>query len=475
MAEISLKCSFISWRMFVMIYVGASLMCERISALEVITQGTVSLWLHQKDQSIPCDVRLEEGERIYAFSWSRMEQEEGEAPSLKTIVKVFKDAVSGSGIESGNFSLSVNRSLVLHRPPTIEDEGLSYVCKVILFGAPKGHQNASTIRVLSAPKEPYPFIPECANGHEYVERTNNTCVIKQEAGTSLNLTCKMSGFRPLVDLRWTNNSHSDIPSYRTLTNNSDGTQSMSVTFEVIASLERQEFSCNVSGEAVSGDRWSVVAVQGVEADGSPLVVIIVIVVAILLVLIVLLIVVILVLKSRKRSRSRAASREQTKHEQLTDLEKGSDIRPKENNHYTLEPVSVVVEEPPVETRLNEGTQTDIPEPLEDEDRMSTEDEEQSQELLSKDDREDSKSVSIGPSQVSSRSDIAHADFGESWVCVSNEEVKRLRAAAKDEDGTAVDDPTPTEDPPQRPGHFRGIAQGFGNLLDTVNNFLRHEA
>ncbi|XP_063959965.1 uncharacterized protein LOC129266568 isoform X1 [Lytechinus pictus] len=450
-------------------------MCERISALEVITQGTVSLWLHQKDQSIPCDVRLQDGERIYAFSWSRMEQkEEGEAPSLKTIVKVFKDAVSGSGIESGNFSLSVNRSLVLHRPPTIEDEGLSYVCKVILFGAPKGHQNASTIRVLSAPNEPYPFIPECANGHENVERRNNTCVIKQEAGTSLNLTCKMSGFRPLVDLRWTNNSHSDILSYRTLTNDSDGTQSMSVAFEVIASLERQEFSCNVSGEAVSGDRWSVVAVQGVEADGSPLVVIIVIVVAILLVLIVLLIVVILVLKSRKRSRSRAASREQTKHEQLTDLEKGSDIRPKENNHYTLEPVSVVVEEPPVETRLNEGTQTDIPEPLEDEDRMSSEDEEQSQELLSKDDREDSKSISIGPSQLSSRSDIAHADFGESWVCVSNEEVKRLREA-KDDDGTAVDDPTPTEEPPQRPGHFRGIAQGFGNLLDTVNNFLRHEA
>nr|XP_054760470.1 uncharacterized protein LOC129266657 isoform X2 [Lytechinus pictus] len=436
-------------------------MCERISALEVITQGTVSLWLHQKDQSIPCDVRLQDGERIYAFSWSRMEQkEEGEAPSLQTIVKVFKDAVSGSGIESGNFSLSVNRSLVLHRPPTIEDEGLSYFCKVILFGAPKGHQNASTIRVLSAPKEPYPFIPECANGHENVERRNNTCVIKQEAGTSLNLTCKMSGFRPLVDLRWTNNSHSDILSYRTLTNNSDGTQSMSVTFEVIASLERQEFSCNVSGEAVSGDRWSVVAVQGVEADGSPLVVIIVIVVAILLVLIVLLIVVILVLKSRKRSKSRAASREQTKHEQLTDLEKGS--------------VSVVVEEPPVETRLNEGTQTDIPEPLEDEDRMSSEDEEQSQELLSKDDREDSKSISIGPSQLSSRSDIAHADFGESWVCVSNEEVKRLREA-KDDDGTAVDDPTPTEEPPQRPGHFHGIAQGFGNLLDTVNNFLRHEA
>lgn len=69
-----------------------------------------------------------------------------------------------------------------------------------------------------------------------------------------------------MDLRWTNATQDDIASYRTLTNNSDGTQNLSVTFEVTASLERQEFSCNVSGEAVSGQRWSVVAVEGVEGN-----------------------------------------------------------------------------------------------------------------------------------------------------------------------------------------------------------------
>ncbi|XP_003725396.2 uncharacterized protein LOC100888071 isoform X2 [Strongylocentrotus purpuratus] len=461
MADISSpKLSFLSLRMYVMIFVGASLMCESISALEIFTQKTVSLWLDKTDQSIPCDVRLQEGERISGFSWSRA-QEGASDPT--EIIKVFRDVVSGSGIESGNFSLSENKSLVLHRPPTIEDEG-QYICKVILSGASAGDQNtnSSTIRVLSAPTELYPTILECANADEHAENEDETCVIKLEVGTGINLTCEISGFRPLLDLRWTNATQDEIASYRTLTNNSDGTQNLSVTFEVTSSLERQEFSCNVSGEAVSGQRWSVVAIQGVEANGSPLVVIIVIVVSILLVLLVLFICIILILKSRRR-RSKGEPGTPTRQEQLTELERGS--------------VSVLVEEPPVEiveTKCTEGTQTDIPEPPEDEDRMSTDDIEQSQELLNKDDREDSQSNSRAPSHLSSRSDIAHHEFGESWVCVSPEELRNLQDR-KDDDGTGADEPGTSVERPQRPGHFRGVFQGFGNLLDTFSNLMRHEA
>ena len=111
-------------------------MCESISALEVFTEKTVSLWLHKSNQSIPFDVRLDDGERIAAFSWRRN-------GSTSVLVSDF----FGRKTESENYSLSENRSLVLNRPPTIEDEGL-YICKVILYGASEGLESSSTIRVI---------------------------------------------------------------------------------------------------------------------------------------------------------------------------------------------------------------------------------------------------------------------------------------------------------------------------------------
>ena len=120
----------------------------------------------------------------------------------------------------------------------------------------------------AAPEEPYPTIPECANRREENETEDgedgdNSCVLKQEAGKSLNLTCEVHGFRPMVDLVWTNGTLNVNDVFRTLANKSDGTQSLSARFEVTASLERQTFYCNVSGESVQGqERSSMVTIEG---------------------------------------------------------------------------------------------------------------------------------------------------------------------------------------------------------------------
>lgn len=58
--------------------------------------------------------------------------------------------------------------------------------------------------------------------------------------------------------------------------------------------------------------------------------------------------------------------------------------------------------------------------------------------------------------------------------MSPEELRNLQDR-QDDDGTGADEPGTSDERPQRPGHFRGVIQGFGNLLDTFHNLIRHEA
>ncbi|XP_071487062.1 uncharacterized protein [Diadema antillarum] len=300
-------------RTYVMVLLAASLMLNRISALEIITKETVSLRLGETNQSIPCDVRLGPGEVVFGFSWHR----DTHSPD-DPVVKEFKGKEQKDGNYSLMYSLSSDRSLVLKQPVQISDEG-QYFCRVILSGASaERFSNASTIRVLSAPREPFPTIVECARSEEGDEESG-ACLIEEAAGRSRNITCEVDGFRPLVKLSWWNGTHEMTDAHRTLTNNSDGTQSMSSTLEVTASLSTRRFICNVSGDAVGGYRMTEIQVAGTEVGGSPLVVIIVIVIALLVVLLVLLIVIVLILKSRRRSKRRARSSPQ----QLSDMERGA--------------------------------------------------------------------------------------------------------------------------------------------------------
>ncbi|XP_071510022.1 uncharacterized protein [Diadema antillarum] len=437
----------------------SSVMLNRISALEIITKETVSLRLGETNQSIPCDVRLGPGEVVFGFSWHRDTHSPDDA-----VVKEFKGKEQKVGNYSLMYSLSSDRSLVLKQPVQISDEG-QYFCRVILSGAQaERFSNASTIHVLSAPREPFPSIVECARSEEGDEESG-ACLIEEAAGRSLNITCEVDGFRPLVKLSWWNGTHEMTDAHRTLTNKSDGTQSMSVTLEVTASLSTRRFICNVSGDAVGGYRLTEIQVAGTEVGGSPLVVIIVIVIALLVVLLVLLIAIVLILKSRRRSKRRARS----SPEELSDMQQGAGVGEAEENYYVLELIVVVpTEEPPEEEEeeaptLSEGKQTvNIPEPEivvenneESSERKSTcsgEEQEQTEELL--------QTQSSPRAETLERSRQFEAStVSQGWVFVEDE--------PKD---------VPTVSPPQpRPGPLNSILQGLGNLFDTVHNFVRHEA
>ena len=85
-------------------------------------------------------------------------------------------------------------------------------------------------------------------------------------------------------------------------------------------------------------------------------------------------------------------------------------------------------------------------------------------------------IYAGPSLASSRNDIAQHEFGESWVCVDLKDLNRIEASTAaegegEEDGEAG---TSTERP-QRQNPFSSVFHGIGNIMNTFNDFIRHDA
>ena len=89
-------------------------------------------------------------------------------------------------------------------------------------------------------------------------------------------------------------------------------------------------------------------------------------------------------------------------------------------------------------------------------------------------------IFIGHSRMSSRSDIAHHDFGQSWVCVDLKDLEKLEAAKNEEEAeaeaakAAAGGSSAGAGPSEQHSQPEGTSV-VGNLLETFHNFFKHDA